>query len=396
LPLGFPEAIRKQLDSKFRVAWEQHQSSRPNRENTPQNRLHVLRADGIVVSLRGVTAMILYKTIALRFGRYLDNEQPGNVPGPDGQLVSPEDIRQHWKSVLSDLASARIYLLDHHAANYLDSLRMDVQGMPWEQRAESDIQSYVKEVDFPRDLIWIEYDDRKLWEHRATRGITTLSEEELNNRHQRGFLFDNRLPEKLTVRLFSAVTDNMFADAPFVFEISKAQDGRPNFDNTSWQLQRTVIAGLMRLGLLDSEEAVRDYFEEHKGHLTYEMVIGFMLFAALAAREDDLLLQEVPSLSTAQVKTARKFGKSWMTETLKSHVTIRIGPAAERHITEQRARLRFEKDQAVSRATPTEHWVAEHERRYSNGKVVRVRAHKRGQTAGRDLPVRVVGPRMGG
>lgn len=338
--------------------------------------------------------MILYKTIALKFGHFLDNEQPGNMPGPDGQLVLSEEIRQHWQSVLSDLASARIYLLDHNAANYLDSLRMDVQGMPWEDRPEAHIQSYVSEVDFPRDIIWIEYDDRKLWEDRIARGMTTQSEEELNNRNQRGFLFDNRLPDKLTVRLFSAVTDTMFADAPFVLEIQKAQDGRPDFDNTSWQLQRTVVAGLMRLGLLDSEETARDYFEEHRGHLTYEMVIGFMLFAALAAREDDLLSQEFPSLSTAQAKTARKFGKSWMIETLKSHVTIRIGPAAERHMTEQKARLRFEEAQAASRAAPTQHWVAEHERRYSNGKVVRIRAHKRGQPADRDLPTRVVGPRM--
>jgi hypothetical protein len=338
--------------------------------------------------------MILYKTIALKFGHFLDKEQPGNMPGPDGQLVLSEEIRQHWQSVLRDISSARIYLLDHNAANYLDSLRLDVQGMPWEDRPESCIQGYVRDVDFPRDLIWIEYDDRKLWEDRVGRGITTQSEEELSNRHQRGFLFDNRSPDKLSVRLFAAVTDSMFVDAPLVLEISKAQDGRPDFDNVSWQSQRTVIAGLMRLGLLASEVSMREYFEEHKGHLSYEMVIGFMLFAALATREDDLLPQEVASLSTSQVKTARKFGKAWMTDTLKSHVTIRIGPAAERHMSEQKARLRFEEAQAVSRATPTEHWVAEHERRYSDGKVVRVRAHKRGQTADRDLPTRVVGPRM--
>lgn len=337
--------------------------------------------------------MILYKTIALKFGHHLENEKPVDMRGPDGQLVLSEEIRQHWQGVLGDLSSASIYLLDHNAANYLDSLRMDIQGLPWEDRPESDIKDYVRDVYLPRDLIWIEYDDRKIWEDRVARGITTQSEEELSNRNQRGFLFDNRSPDKLTVRLFSAVTDTMFADAPLVLEIPKSQDGRPNFNDTSWQLQRTVIAGIMRLGLLDSEESAKNHFEEHKGHLTYEMVIGFMLFAALAAREDDLLSQEVPSLSTAQAKTARKFGKSWMTETLKSHVTIRIGPAAKLHMTEQKARLRFEEAQAVSRATPTEHWVAEHERRYSNGNVVRVRAHKRGQFADRDLPTRIVGPK---
>ncbi|WP_195819926.1 hypothetical protein [Roseobacter sp. MH60115] len=340
--------------------------------------------------------MILYKTIALKFGHHLENEQPVDIRGPDGKLVQSEEIRQHWQRVLSDLSSARIYLLDHNAANYLDSLRMDVQGMPWENRPESDIQGYVRDVDLPRDLIWIEYDDRKLWENRVARGITTLSEEELSNRHQRGFLFDNRSSDKLTVRLFSAMTDTVFFDAPFVLEISKSQDGRPDFNGASWQLKRTVIAGFMRAGLLRDEASLREYFGEHKGQLTYEMVIGFMLFAALAAREDDLLSQEVSSLSTSQAKSARKFGKAWMTEVLKSHVTIRIGPAAERHMTEQRARLRFEEAQAASRAAPTEHWVAEHERRYSNGKVVRVRAHKRGRSTDRDLPTRVVGPRVKG
>ncbi|QJF51090.1 hypothetical protein [Roseobacter ponti] len=341
-------------------------------------------------------AMILYKTIALRLGKNLDNEQPANMRGTDGQPVLSEEVRQHWREVLSDLASARIYLLDHNAANYLDSLRMGIQGMPWENRSESDIQGYVRDVDLPRDLIWIEYDDRKLWEDRAVRGITALNEDELSNRHQRGFLFDNRSSDKLTVRLYSAMTDTIFLDAPFLLTISKSQDGRHDFNNVSWQPERVVIAGLMRTGLLTDKDSFVEHFEEYKGHLTYEMVIGFMLFAALAAREDDLLATEVSSLSSSQIKTARKFNKVWMTETLKSHVTIRIGPAAERHLTEQKARLRFEEAHATSRNTPTEHWVAEHERRYSNGKVVRVRAHKRGQSPNRSVPARVVGPKAQG
>ncbi|MFD0909927.1 hypothetical protein [Ruegeria arenilitoris] len=337
--------------------------------------------------------MILYKTIALKFGRNFEREQPGSLVGLDGHPVLPEDIRQHWRSVLGDIASARIYLLDHNAASYLDSLRMNVQGMPWEDRPESDIQSYVRDVDFPRDLIWVEYDDRKLWEDRVARRITTQTEDELNNRRQRGFLFDNRAHDMLTVRLFSALTDTFFLDAPLVLEISKDKDGRPDFTNIRWSPKRTVIAGLVRAGFLRDEASALEFFEEHRGHVTYEMVIGFMLFAALVAREDDLVLQEDRSLSNAQAKTARKFGKTWMAEALKSHVTIRIGPAAERHMTEQKARLRFEEEQTPGRAAPTEHWVAEHERRYANGKVVRVRAHKRGQSADRKLPARVVGPK---
>lgn len=221
-----------------------------------------------------------------------------------------------------------------------------------------------------------------------------MSEEELSNWHQQGFLFDNRSPDAMTVQLFSAVTDRSFWDSPLTLVLNKSQGGYPDFDNANWQPQKNVILAYAQLGTGDRQHEVRDLLEEHKGHLSYEMVIGFMLFAALAAREDDLLAREAPSLSTAQAKTARKFGKTWMTETLRSHVTIRIGPAGERHLTEREARRQFEEAQASGRATPTEHWVAEHERRYANGKVVRVRAHKRGRPTDRELPVRVVGPRI--
>ena len=338
--------------------------------------------------------MILYKTMALKYGSYLDNEEPGAMPGPDGQMVGPEEIRQSWRSILADLAAARIYLLDHNAANYLDTLRTDVQGEPGKEKSEAYIQNYVREIDFPSDLIWVEYDSRVLWKDRVARGLTTMTDEELSLWHQRGFLFDNRSPEKMTVRLFSAWSDNVFFDPPLILEISKAGDGRPDFRRTSWKPQNVAIAGLMRLKNIGIDGSVEDNLRTHQGHLTYEMVIGFMLFAALAAREDDILTQEVPSLSTSQAKTARKFGKTWMTETLRSHVTVRIGPAGERHLSEAKSRRKFEEAHASGRAAPTEHWVAEHERRYSNGKVVRVRAHKRGQQADRELPVRVVGPRI--
>ncbi|WYK06254.1 hypothetical protein DWF04_021560 [Cereibacter sphaeroides f. sp. denitrificans] len=338
--------------------------------------------------------MILYKTIAIQYGRYLDTGQPGDEHDPVGRMVPTDETRVQRREILRDLAAARIYLLDHRAANYLDSLRMDVQGMPWEDRQESHIRDYVQEVDFPQDLVWVEYDSRKLWEDRIARGLTTMSEGELSNWHQRGFLFDNRSPDTMTVRLFSAMNNRSFCDSPLTLVLNKSQDGRPDFDDANWQPQKNVISTLLQYGSGDRQREVRDLLEEHKGHLGYEMVIGFMLFAALAAREDDLLSREAPSLSTAQAKTARKFGRTWMTDTLRSHVTIRIGPSGERHLTEREARRRFEEAQASGRATPTAHWVAEHERRYANGKVVRVRAHKRGRPADRELPVRVVGPRI--
>lgn len=337
--------------------------------------------------------MILYKTIALQYGRYIETGRPGKGYDPVGRMVPTEDTRAQRKSILNDLAAARIYLLDHNAANYLDSLRMDVQGMPWEDRPESHIERYVSEVDFPRDVIWVEYDSRKLWEDRIERGLATMSATQLSYWHQRGFLIDNRYPDKMTVRLFSAMSDRSFLDSPLTLVLAKSQDGRPHFNNAQWQPQENVAWVHKQLSSGDREQEVRVLFDEHKGHLTYEMVICFMLFAALASRDDDLLPLEAPSLSPGEIKTARKFGKTWITEAPRSHVTIRIGPAGERHLTEHEARRQFEETQASGRATPTEHWVAEHERHFSNGMVVRVRAHKRGQPAGGKLPMRVVGPR---
>ncbi|MCA0206754.1 MAG: hypothetical protein LCH92_20615 [Proteobacteria bacterium] len=323
--------------------------------------------------------MILYKTITLQYGRYLSTGKPGVTHDFVGRMFPTEETRMQRQGILRDLAAARIYLLDHRAANYLDSLRMDVQGMPWENTEESQIKDYLRDIDFPRDCVWIEYDSRQLWKDRITRGLSTMSEEDLNDHHQRAFLIDNRSPDEMTIRLFDALTDFAFLDSPLTLVLDKSQDGRPDLDGGNWHLQQNVVTTRLQLTSGDQQSKVADYLDTHKGHLSYEMVIGFMLFAALAAREDDLLCQDTPSLSAAEERTARKFGKSWMIETLRSHVTIRIGPAGERHLTERMARRHFEEARASGRATPTEHWVAEHERRYANGKVVRVRAHQRGK-----------------
>jgi hypothetical protein len=104
--------------------------------------------------------MILYKTIAFQFGRFLDTGRPGNEFDLVGRIVPTEETRVNRRAILSELGGARIYLLDHRAANYLDSLRTDVQGMPWETRQDSEIEAYVRDVDFPRELVWVEYDAR--------------------------------------------------------------------------------------------------------------------------------------------------------------------------------------------------------------------------------------------
>jgi hypothetical protein len=337
--------------------------------------------------------MILYKTIALQFGRFLETGRPGNELDFVGRKSPTDETRVNRRAILTELAGARIHLLDHRAASYLDSLRMDVQGMPWETRDESEIQSYVRDVDFPRELVWVEYDSRQLWTDRVARGLTTMAGLDLRHFSQRGFLFDNRSEDAMTVRLFNGMTDRSFLE-PLATLVLRKSGGRPDFIDAAWQPQMNVLMAHARGRTEEHIQDVQALLEEHKGHVSYEMVIGFMLFAALAAREDDLLSDEASSLSPEQTKTARKFGKTWMTETLRSHLTIRIGPSGERHLVEREARRQFEAARASGRATPIEHWVSEHERRYSSGRVVRVRGHKRGIIADKSLPIRVIGPKL--
>jgi hypothetical protein len=228
---------------------------------------------------------------------------------------------------------------------------------------------------------------------RVARGLTTMAGLDLRHFSQRGFLFDNRSDDVMTVRLFNGMMDRSFLE-PLATLVLRKSDGRPDFTDATWQPQMNVLMAHANGGTEEQIQDVQALLEEHKGHVSYEMVIAFMLFAALAAREDDLLSEETPSLSPEQAKTARKFGKVWMTETLRSHVTIRIGPSGEQHLVEREARRQFEAARASGRATPTEHWVSEHERRYSSGKVIRVRGHKRGIVPDKSLPIRMVGPRM--
>lgn len=61
---------------------------------------------------------------------------------------------------------------------------------------------------------------------------------------------------------------------------------------------------------MPNDASLRKHLKRHECHLIYEMTIGFMLFAALAAREDYLKSQKVASLSVSQAKTAQMFSKA--------------------------------------------------------------------------------------
>lgn len=109
-----------------------------------------------------------------------------------------------------------------------------------------------------------------------------------------------------------------------------------------------------------------------------------------------IIRHEGEVFTAKDMKTARKFGKSWVMGAQKSHLTIRIGPHAIAHMRERQARLEFERQQQEQRNGPVRHWVTEHERHYQSGKVVLIKGHNRGSEPARNLPTRVMGPSNAG
>ena len=105
----------------------------------------------------------------------------------------------------------------------------------------------------------------------------------------------NELKGCKRVRFFPGMTESSFFDPPLTLVLPKSQDGLPCFENVNWRHAENVVQTLTQLSGGDRESEVKLLLEELKGHPTHEMVIVFMLFAALAAREDDLVSKEAPS-----------------------------------------------------------------------------------------------------
>lgn len=340
---------------------------------------------------------ILYTAIVANYGTYLSRKdgQADRLDYVGQQLVGPTAIQQakHFRqAVIDDLAQAKIYLLDGNAANYVDSLREDVQQRDAGRAAADLAASYMREVEFPADLVWVEHDHRMLIADRARREGTNLPRNALEDAGLRGYLYDLRDPGALKVLLFRSDSNGGIID-PLIHLVFPCDPVRGEFlDTYDWRPHPHMRDLFAQKNI--SQKDFQAMVNNELSHLTYDMVLGFVLFALLSSPENGIEREERDSLSPGERKTAAKFGKTWLTENLRSHVTIRIGKEGDAHLREQAARREFEREQAAGRHPPTEHWVSAHERRYKSGKIVMVRAHQRGTKPDWNIPTRVMGPRV--
>lgn len=334
---------------------------------------------------------MLFKDIVIQYGKSVAGAELIPHMDPIHAVGVPELTKAFRQDALDDITAAKVYLLDGAAAGYADSFREDLQDFQFDEMASAKIGEFMETVELPAELVWVEYDHRLLMRDRFNRGhIADPDFTDPDEFGLRGFLFDNREKDRLRVKLFRSDGMGRIIDPLYTADFEKGST-EGQFSIAKFTPHAHVTAFYQKMGV--SSDTFREIEKQERGDLTYEMVLGFVLFALLSSPGNGVVLEDRATLSPKEEKTAKKFNKPWMTELLRSHVTIRIGKEAEAHLAEQRQRRSFEEAKAVGRLPPTEHWVSEHERRYSNGKIVKIKAYKRGIRVPDSVPTIVMGPR---
>lgn len=333
---------------------------------------------------------MLYKSLISLYGSSLAGR---SAPTDDlvWHFVPSEDLRLFREYALDTLQQAKVYLLDHLAAAYADTLHDAVA----KQAAETGLpaMAILGEVKLPADVVWVEFDDRELGVARFERASpVTKYDDKPTGTGPRGYLIDDRNQAHLRITMFHKRDGAHVVDPICALLVKRTPTGKLNYDDVEVELSRSMVEFRMLNDV--SPEMINGMRTVHQVETGYDLFIPYALFAMLVSPDlGGIIPTETETFTTKDAKTARKFGKSWVLGAQKSHLTIRIGPQAAAHMAERSARLEFERQAQDARNGPIQHWVAEHERHYRSGKGVLVRAHQRGHAPAPNLPTRVMGPK---
>lgn len=333
---------------------------------------------------------MLYKSLISLYGSSLAGK---SAPTDDlvWHFTPSEDLKLFREYALEALQQAKVYLLDHLAAAYADTLHDAVA----KQAAETGLpaMAILGEVKLPADVVWVEFDDRELGVARFERAspVTKHDDKPLGT-GLRGYLLDDRNDGHLRITMFHRRENSRVVDPICALLVKRTPTGELNYDDVEVELSRSVVDFRVRSG--DTMEMINGRRTVHQVETGYDLFIPYALFAMLVSPDlGGIIPTEAETFTPKDTKTARKFGKSWILGAQRSHLTIRIGPQAAAHMAERTARLEFERQALEARNGPIRHWVAEHERHYRSGKVVLVKGHHRGQVPMPNLPTRVMGPK---
>lgn len=333
---------------------------------------------------------MLYKSLILLYGSSLAGK---SAPTDDlvWHFTPSDDLRLFREYALDALQHANVYMLDHLAAAYADTLHDAVA----KQAADSGLpaMAILGEVKLPADVVWVEFDDRELGVARFERASpVTRHDDKPFGTGLRGYLLDDRNEGHLRITMFHRRENSRVVDPICCLLVKRRPTGELNYDDVEVELSRSVVDFRVRSG--DTTEMINGRRTVHQVETGYDLFIPYALFAMLVSPDlGGIIPTETETFTPKDTKTARKFGKSWILGAQKSHLTIRIGPQAAAHMVERTARLEFERQALEARNGPIRHWVSDHERHYRSGKVVLVKGHHRGHAPEPNLPTRVMGPK---
>lgn len=306
------------------------------------------------------------------------------------RFAPSEQLTYFREYALEALQQAKVYLLDHLAAAYADTFHEAVDENSFDDSVPA--LTILGEVKLPSAVNWVEFDDRALNAARFERNSNAARfDQKPSGKGLRGYLLDGRDNGFLRVTMFHKRLEKGFVDPLCSLAIKRSVPGRYDYNNIEVELSQSMVEFYIRTGI--SPEEIHGMRTIEQIETAYDLFIPYALFAMLESPDlGGIIPTETLIFTPKDVRTARKFGKSWILGAQKSHLTVRIGPQAAAHMAERAARLEFHRNLPETRDGPVRHWVAEHERHYRSGKVVLVKGHHRGHEIVKNFPTRVMGP----
>ncbi len=148
---------------------------------------------------------MLYKSLISMYGSSL----AGKSTAPDDivwHFAPSEHLRSFREYALDALQQAKVYLLDHLAAAYADTLHEAFT----EEAEEPSLPALtiLGEVKLPSKVAWVEFDDRALGKARFERASpVTRFDDKPSGIGLRGYLLDDRNKDYLRVTMFHKVRE---------------------------------------------------------------------------------------------------------------------------------------------------------------------------------------------
>jgi hypothetical protein len=252
---------------------------------------------------------MLYKSLISLYGSSLAGK---SAPTDDlvWHFTPSEELKLFREYALDALQQAKVYLLDHLAAAYADTLH-DAVG---KQAAETGLpaMAILGEVKLPADVVWVEFDDRELGVARYERAspVTKHDDKPLGT-GLRGYLLDDRNDGHLRISMFHRRENSRVVDPICALLVKRTPTGELNYDDVEVELSRSVVDFRVRSG--DTMEMINGRRTVHQVETGYDLFIPYALFAMLVSPDlGGIIPTEAETFTPKDTKTARKFGKSWI------------------------------------------------------------------------------------